>query len=84
MKPCFRHPNVTKKGHSLTKRDEYVGIDCCSPGRSRVWTEEEWRKSIDICVDKLREWTSDRLTKHDLDQAQNAIWVQSLTMWSFG
>ena len=63
--PCFRHWNW---GHSLSRRsDTYVAIDCSSSNKFQLWSEDEWRTSIDVCVQAKVEWSRGAMHLCDLE-----------------
>ena len=74
-KPCFRHWNCLSKGHSLSQSSDcYVAIDCSSSNKFHVWSEDEWRTSIDVCVQANMEWSRGRCTY--------AIWKTLASSWA--
>ena len=67
-KPCFRHWNCLSKNHSLSQSsDKYVAIDCSSFNKLQLWSEDEWRTSIDVCVQARMQWSMGAMTKGDFD-----------------
>ena len=74
-KPCFRHWNCLSKNHSLSQSsDSYVAIDCSSSNKFQLWSEDEWRTSIDVCVQANMEWSRGRCIY--------AIWKTLASSWA--
>ena len=75
LKPCFRHWNLVKKNHSLSENtdDKYVAVDCWCSSKFQVWSESEWRTTIDVCVEAQRQWASGDMTRSRLGETQKAL-----------
>ena len=61
LKPCFRHWNCLMKGHPMAQTsDKYVATDCSEAAKFQLWSEDEWRTAIDVCVVATNQWSSGR------------------------
>ena len=49
------------KGHPMEQTsDKYVAIDCPEAAKFQLWSEDEWRTAIDVCVVATNQWSSGR------------------------
>ena len=75
LKPCFRHWNVVKRDHPMSRRDDgkYVAVDCDNVSRFKLWNEADLRDSIDVCVEAHRLVASGDLSRNKCNDTFKAL-----------
>ena len=73
LKPCFKHPNVFKRGSGLAhRRPGYVEISCSDPDECRSWTGAEVCAAMDLLILSKERVAAGTMTKSRFDELSKA------------